>query len=438
MSSGLRVRVLWDDTTVEDRVYLGRRALHIGDGERARAVAPGCFATAQRRGRGWRITVEPGVTVEAPGEAPSVIEKQTERLLVPPFRSLTLSGSSAKVELEVIELDREHTDRALYAWAAAAAILAFAASGSYRLVRQFGEGHDPQWGHTSQLSAIEATRIRVQVGPEGLGSTRPQTGHGTALSGTRDGRPQAVPKKTPPRKKIAQRIPQPHKDPTQPIEPKKTRQEQVDSAEQALLQADLRTAIDSFERAAERGPLDYDELNWLGLSHYLVGELSEAEKVWSDARQMNPNRADAINNLASVAKRRGRTEDELRLLQEALVVAPSDCHALNSLALAQAKAGNRADAMTTLGKSDQACGGNYAYTSIQRAAIEALAGNRTVALSSLEDGLKRVDTLLPIKEYEVWADLVGDQAFASLRSDGEFTALTSRYLPRAASQTQKL
>src|SRR5439155_16341551 len=138
---------------------------------------------------------------------------------------------------------------------------------------------------------------------------------------------------------------------------KLSRKEQVDAAEAALLQANLRSAIDSFEHAAETGPLDYDELNWLGLSHYLLGELDEAEKVWTDARALDAARPDAINNLASVAKRRGQTEDEVKLLTQALAVAPEDCHALNSLALAQAKLGQKSDALATLLRSVQACGG---------------------------------------------------------------------------------
>jgi tetratricopeptide (TPR) repeat protein len=452
MSSGLRVKVVWDDTTVEDRIH-HRRRVEIGEGERARAVAPGCFARARRRGSAWHVSVEPGVVIEAPGESAVVSESKSERILKPPFRSLSLSSASARVELEVIEFAKERSDRALIAWAAAAAILAMLSAGSYKLVRQFGEGRDPQWGHLSSLSALDATRIRVRVGPEGLGSNRPQTGNGSALVGIRDGHKNTPPKK--PQTKVERPKSTPHvaktnHNPTAPPvavvdnpkplahhAPKRDRKEEVDAAEAALLQADLRTAIDSFERAAENGPLDYDELNWLGLSHYLLGELDEAEKVWHDAEAMDGSRPDAINNLASVAKRRGKTEDEVSLLQRALAIAPEDCHALNSLALAQAKLGHKGDALSTLAKSDQACGGNYAYTSIQRSAIEALSGNRSQALSSLEDGLKRVDTLLPIKEFEVYSDLVKDQAFSSLRSDGQFSTLTAKYLPRATS-TQKL
>jgi tetratricopeptide (TPR) repeat protein len=449
MASGLRTRVVWDDTTIEDRVHT-RRTVHIGEGERARTVAPGCFARARRRGRAWHISVESGVVVELPGETARVSEVRTEHILKPPFRSLKLRPSSvdgveARVELEVVDLAKERSDRALWAWAAAAAILATFGAGSYKLVRQLGDGHDPQWGRPWQMTALDATRIRVRVGPEGLGSNRPQTGHGVSLAGTRNGKPGAQPKKVVERPKTnpPTNIHKPNAPrvttaevgkPTVPTK-KLSRKEQVDAAEAALLQADLRSAIDSFERAAEKGPLDYDELNWLGLSHYLVGELDEAEKVWTDARTMDPTRPDAINNLASVAKRRGNIQNEMLLLSQALGVANQDCHALNSLALAQAKNGDRSQALKTLAESDQACGGNYAYTAIQRAAIESLAGNRTQALSALEDGLKRVDTLLPIKEFEVYTDLVRDQAFSALRRDGQFSTLTARYLPRASSNT---
>jgi tetratricopeptide (TPR) repeat protein len=463
MASGLRVRVTWDDTVVEDRVYLKHEVAFIGAGADATTIAPGAegkYVVVAACDGGWELTVPTGAAdaVELPDEPIATLP--FKRKLELPVRSARLTIGGALVELEVLALEPRRGDGALVAWAAAAVMLSLLIGGGYKLTRLFGDGDRPQWGRQSQLSEHEASRARVRVGPDGIGAARPQAGTGLALHGK-----STAPKKTPsapkgeakaaapsvPKVAHQARRPGPRADAVNgasknPLDdgvapkagvptPDKvvSRTQLIEDGQSALLAADLRKSIDSFSRAQKEGPLDYDQMNWLGLAHYLTGEYDEAERVWTETRQRDSARADAVNNLASVAKRRGDTAHEIELLDAALQLAPADCHASNSLALAQAKRGDRATALATLTRSDAACGGNYAYTSIQRAAIEALGGNRDDALRELESGLQRVDTLIPIKEFEVYTDLQLDPAFASLRTDARFRPLLARYLPRASS-----
>jgi tetratricopeptide (TPR) repeat protein len=465
MALAFRIRVIWDDTVIEDHVHDGGSLL-IGAGPHANVVAPGKtghYVSFTRKGKGFEIVIPPGAarTVEFPGEEPVDLSQATEafvRQLDPPFGSGRLHIGNAVIEFERAELLREQRDRLIYAWAAAAAVLAMMAGGSYRLVRLFGDGDKPQWGNPPSLSDRDASRMRVRIGPEGMGASRPQAGRGFALKGSSDAAKLAMqterPDKKPAKKPKAARpkaVPTAGivvakaqdgqlkgKDPDGVVEAvtakptkEKSRSEVIEDAQSALLAADLRRAIDSFSHAAQKGPLEYDQLNWLGLAHYLSGEYQQAEEVWGQARDIDGARADAVNNLASVAKRRGDGDTELKYLQAALAIAPEDCHASNSLALAQAKYG-KGDALATLAKSDASCGGNYAYTAIQKAGILALRGDIDKGLEELEKGLQRVDTLIPIKEFEVLTDLRLDPAFAKLRANPKFASLVTKYLPRAA------
>jgi tetratricopeptide (TPR) repeat protein len=309
--------------------------------------------------------------------------------------------------------------------------LALVSGGSYRLVRAYGHGDKPKWGESLPLSSNEASQLRVRWTANGPGASRPQAGLGRELHADAHDKPSTPRSQPPAQPKPVQRTRLGRARPPRPQAP--TRKERIAAAEAALLNADLRTTIDQLSRAARQAPLAYEQLNWLGLAHYMQAEYDDAERVWQQARTSAPERAEAVNNLANVAKRRGDGVAERALIDSALALDDEDCHALNGLALLQAKAGESAAATATLARSDAACGGQYAYTSIQRAALLALADDREGAFAALEAGLMQLDTLVPIKEYEVWMDLTRDPAFASLRGDARFTQLTRRYLPRASS-----
>lgn len=441
----LRVIVEWDGAVVEDRLYRGRDLVLVGSGPAAHTVAPGPpehegrYVAFVRRGAAWELRVPAGLckAIDVPGE--SLVDgadgyKRTLALAgVEAVRCGSLVFDTAIVTFELIELSGRRHDAALWGWAAAALLLATLGGGTYKLVRALGDGDRPQWGRPEPLAARDANHLRVKIGPNGAGAARPQAGKGVALRARSRGArtpDQQKPPQSPPR--VAHLGNRRHV--ALMIKPK-PRAEIIEQAQAALLNADLRDAIDGFSKADKDGPLDYDQLNWLGLAHYMQGQYDDAERVWGKARGMDPLRPDAVNNLANVAKRRGDTARELELINAALSLRPDDCHATNGLALALAKssdASDRARAAAMLKKSDESCGGGYAYTSIQRAALLALSGDRDGAFKELETGLKSVDTLVPIKEFEVFTDLTLDPAFASLRTDARFTTLTTKYLPRAA------
>jgi hypothetical protein len=102
MGLGLRVRVVWDGTTVEDRLH-DRPVVRIGAGRWAQVVAPGRFeryATVMRARGGYQLVVAPGAAVEvaSSGEAPVRLGEAPLTRWLAPRSSALLHMGSATVE----------------------------------------------------------------------------------------------------------------------------------------------------------------------------------------------------------------------------------------------------------------------------------------------------------------------------------------------------
>jgi tetratricopeptide (TPR) repeat protein len=437
----LRLIVEWDGAVVEDRLFVHHAIVWVGTGRYATVVAPGPeerYVTFARRGDAWELRLPGGVarSFEVPGEPSHDGATALRRTLavagVEAARCGTLQLENATVTFELVPLKGRRRDHALWGWAAAALVLALAGGGTYELATnaEWRKNDQEAWSRLVRKQQRDRGHIRVRLGPEGQGSARPQAGQGVALHGEAHG-----PRLPPPPSNPTPPSPSPSSTPgthASAPEPRLTRDQRLERAQAALLNADLRRAVDDLARVEKEGPLDYEQLNWLGLAHYMQGSYADAAAAFERARALDPERADAINNLANVAKRRHDEAGERALLDQALALSGEDCHATNGLALILAKQGRRDEALDMLQRSDEACGGGYAYTAIQRAAILALDHDGDGALRELERGLGQLDTLVPIKEFEAWNDLTLDPAFASLRGDQRFTALLARYLPRAS------
>lgn len=439
MPLALHIRVTWDDDIIQDEIFLPPRTVRIGASGRPQVITPAGSGegaiTFAWRGTHYLLSVPPSTT-DTTGTIDSGAAV-TRRLT---HEAGHLQVGPATIDFEILPLEPQPpTSRLLRPLQSYAhlliLVLALAAGLSYPLLRAPGDGIRPRRGDVRPIGLEQAAHLRVHLAPTLQRTGRLATGQGQSLHGQILGtpRPHAPTPPAPPRpvtksdQALTGKAPAPIRRPAL-----------LERGQQAFLAAELRTTIDSLSAAEKLAPLDYDNLTWLGLAHYFLGEFDPAAARWNQALALDGQRAEAINNLGGIARRRGDLAGEISAYEKALALHPGDCHALNSLALARAKQGQTDLALSTLAESDQACGGDYAYTYIQRAGILALAGRLAEARAALAQGLSRIDTLVPIKEFEVAADLFLDPAFSALRGDPDFLPLTEKYLPRASAMRAQI
>jgi Tfp pilus assembly protein PilF len=151
----------------------------------------------------------------------------------------------------------------------------------------------------------------------------------------------------------------------------------------------------------ELAPDSVTSLQALAALHYMSGEYEAAEKVQRQAIALNPHDPESLAQLGWRLNARGRPDDAVRLLQEAVdrSVSPPPWYYAN-LAFAQYLAGDHGRARETarLGK-DHCCGIGMSALAITEAAV----GNEAAARAALDEAVREAP-ILASDPHALWAN----------------------------------
>ncbi len=125
----------------------------------------------------------------------------------------------------------------------------------------------------------------------------------------------------------------------------------------------------------------------LGLMALARGELELAEREYRTALRLDAAFVPAAVNLADLLRERGKEDDALTVLTEALRVAPRHAALHHALGLALVRAGRREEALASLGRAVELAPGDARFAYVLAVALQD-AGSRDLALRVLERGLQ--------------------------------------------------
>ena len=171
---------------------------------------------------------------------------------------------------------------------------------------------------------------------------------------------------------------------------------------------------------------DYARLLVRGFEHYVRDDLTGAQRAWSEAVTLMPERPEAFINLAQVAKRRHSLGEAEGLLRQALAISPERCEALADLGLIEAERGLADVGKKTLAHARTACGDRIGFVSLHLAALLGDTGELAQAQAELD---RAVDALVgdtPDKRREALYDLEHEPLFARLRAAVTFPQAVAR------------
>jgi predicted CXXCH cytochrome family protein len=155
--------------------------------------------------------------------------------------------------------------------------------------------------------------------------------------------------------------------------------------------------------AAQRFNADRPEARTaLGAFHVQRGNTSEAEKEFTAALRLSPQFSPAAINLADLDRQLGRDADGLKILQDAIVVAPRDAGLHHALGLALVRLKRNDEALAELNKASELDPDRSRYAYVYAVALHS-GGRVQDAMTALKGNLARHpndrDTLLALISF---------------------------------------
>ena len=169
------------------------------------------------------------------------------------------------------------------------------------------------------------------------------------------------------------------------------------------------------ERAGSRNATRYAQLLTRGFARYVKSDLYGAERIWTLAAELVPQRPEAFIDLAQVEKRRGNLAAAESLLERSLAMAPGRCDALVDLGLVEASRGYLERGKASLARAAAACGARTGFVKLHLAAVLGSTGELMAAESALDEAVQALIVDDNDKRSEALSDLEHEPLFASLR-----------------------
>ena len=185
------------------------------------------------------------------------------------------------------------------------------------------------------------------------------------------------------------------------------------------MMGDIDRAVPNYLKAIEQGPAWAAHSN-LGTIYYRQGKFSKAAQSYEEALKLDPSSSNHHRNLGDALQKLNRPEDARKsyltsaeLDRNRLEVNPKDARAMEMLAVVEAKLGRTAEALRLVTESIELAPGD-SQALYSRAVVHALTGQTDEAMVALKEAIAHGYSVTEVREDEDLAALWELPAFKEL------------------------